>query len=62
MFAQIFSIVKKFLEMKKIDISTIILDQSCHFYSICIKLKQFLHKESFKNNDFMENLVKIENH
>ena len=48
--------------MKKIDVSTIILDQSGLFYSISMNSKQFLHKKLLKNDVFEENLVKFENH
>ena len=61
MLAQIFSIVKKFLKMHKIDISTSILDQFSHFYSICMNLEQFLNEKLLKNDVFKENLVKFEN-
>ena len=62
MFVQIFSIVKKFKKMKKIDVSTIILDQSDHFYSISMNSKQFLHEKLLKDDVFEENLVKFGNH
>ena len=48
--------------MKKIDVSTDILDQSGHFYSISMNSKQFLHEKLLKNDVFEENLVKLENH
>ena len=48
--------------MKKIDVSTSILDQSSLFYSISMNSKQFLHKKLLKNDVFEENLVKFENH
>ena len=48
--------------MKKIDVSTSILDQSGHFDSISINSKQFLHKKLLKNDVFEENLVKFGNH
>ena len=47
MFAQIFSIVKKFCKMQKIDVLTSILDKSGHFYSICMNLEQFLHEQGW---------------
>ena len=48
--------------MKKIDVSTDILDQSGHFYSISMNSKQFLHEKLLKNYVFEENLVKFGNH
>ena len=48
--------------MKKIDVSTSILDQSGHLCSISMNSKQFLHKKLLKNDVFEENLVKFENH
>ena len=61
MLAQIFSIDKRIWKLQKIDISTSILDQSSHFYSICINLEQFLNEKLLKNDVFKENLVKFEN-
>ena len=48
--------------MKKIDVLTIILDQSSHFYSISMNSQQFLHEKLLKNDVFEENLVKFGNH
>ena len=48
--------------MQKISIFTCILDKSNHFYSIFMKLKQFLHEKLLKNDVFKENLVKFGNH
>ena len=62
MLAQIFSIYKRIRKLQKIDISTSILDQFIHFYSICMNLEQFLNEKLLKNDVFKENLVKFENH
>jgi len=48
--------------MQKIDKLTSILDQFSHFYSICMKLEQFLHEKLLRNDVFKENLVKFGNH
>ena len=48
--------------MQKISIFTCILDKSSHFYSIFMKLKQFLYAKLLKNDVFKENLVKFGNH
>ena len=48
--------------MKKIDVSTSILDQFGLFYSISMNSKQFLYKKLLKNDVFEEILVKFENH
>ena len=48
--------------MQKIDVFTSILEKFSHFYSIFMKLKQFLHEKLLKNDIFKENLVKFGNH
>ena len=47
--------------MPKIDVSTSILEQSSHFYLICMNLEQFLNEELLKNDAFRENHFKLEN-
>ena len=48
--------------MQKIDVFTSILKKSCHYYSVFMKLEQFLHVKLFKNDVSEENLVKLRNH
>ena len=48
--------------MQKIDVFTSILEKSNHFYSIFMKLEQFLHVKLLKNDVSKENLVKFRNH
>ena len=48
--------------MPKISIFASILDKSIHFYSIFIKIQQFLHEKLVKNDVFKKNLVKFVNH
>ena len=47
--------------MQKIDIFTSILDKSNHFYSVFMRLKQFLHQKLLENDVFRENPFKFEN-
>ena len=48
--------------MQKINLFTSIIDKSSHFYSIFIKLEQFLHEKLLKNDVFEKNLIQLGNH
>ena len=50
MLAQIFSNVKRFQNMQKIDILASILDPFSCLYSICMNLEKFLNKKLPKDD------------